>query len=414
MKIAITDPISSGSLLARRAKELGHIAVELRTFDAHSEYYTRGYDPSIFESTIEYNGDDAAAVHALRDVDRLIVGADSGVAVTERLKLYRGELKNDPNTILARSDKVEQSLRFSAAGLSVVPQAYFTVTEIDGALRFARSRGFPGRPMVLKPRASGGTNNVKLVATNDEFLAGFHSISRATSLYTRPNGGAIVMDYLHPADADEFVVDAVSAEGEHFITDIWRYEKEPLNGTPAMYRSMHLVPFEDARGLTDYSRGLLDAAGYRQGASHAEVWRTKSGFFPVEVGFRLPGLITRISADATGRDQIDLTLDAMLEPEGFLRFVNSSSDLSLRRAASVIFLASPKRGTLRGPFPAQDVKRLPSFHSMAIKAVHIGDAYDQTVDVATIAGWVGLLHHDPDIIAKDIAVLREIETQLYR
>ncbi|GIQ75956.1 ATP-grasp domain-containing protein [Bradyrhizobium sp. RD5-C2] len=412
MKIAVTDPISSGSLLARRAQQLGHSVIELRTFDARSEYYTRGYDPSIFERTIEYDGDDAAAIHALRDVDRIIVGADSGVAITDRLKLYRGELKNDPKTILARSDKVEQALQFDAAGLSVVPQKYFTADEIDAALRFAQSRGFPERPMVLKPRASGGTNNVRLVGDAGEFAAAFHAVSSAKSLYERPNGGVLVMDYLHPEEAEEFVVDAVSAEGEHFVTDIWRYEKAPLNGTPAMYRSMQLVSFEDAQGLTDYARDLLDAVGYREGASHAEVWRTDKGFRPVEIGFRLPGLITRISADATGRDQIDLTLKAALDPLQLIRSLRASTD---RRAtpASVVFLASPMKGRLQRPFPAETVRALPSFHSMAIKAQQVGDTYNETVDVATIAGWIGLLHDDPATIAKDVATLREIEHQLY-
>jgi hypothetical protein len=95
-----------------------------------------------------------------------------------------------------------------------------------------------------------------------------------------------------------------------------------------------------------------------------------------------------------------------------IRSLRASTD---RRAtpASVVFLASPKKGRLQSPFPAETVRALPSFHSMAIKAQQVGDTYNETVDVATIAGWVSLLHEDLATIAKDMATLREIEHQLY-
>jgi biotin carboxylase len=403
--IAITDPISSAALLAKRAREEGNDVVEIRTFDKHSEYYTRACDPSVPSRTVEYDGDDASALHELAGTDRILVGADSGVAITERLQLYRGELKNDPARIMARTDKVEQARAVRAAGLEVVPQSFFMLREETAALAFARRLGFP---VVLKPRASGGTNNVRLAQDEVSFVGWFRVIGSAKSLYDRVNGGAIVMAYVDPRDAQEFVVDMVGFDGVHFVTDAWRYEKEALNETPAMYRAMHLLSAAEAIPYVAYTRKVIDALGHRAGAVHAELWRTEAGIRLVEVGFRLPGLITKLSAAATGRDQVQWTLDSGLwRPAPKVPILPTGS-----RHAAVVFLAATRDGVLRTDLP--DFSCLRSLHSVSLKASRAGDHYSRTVDVGTMAGWVALLHNDSAVIAEDIAAVREMERRSFQ
>ena len=406
--IAIGDPISSATRLAAAAKRRGYRVVEFRTFSKDSEYYQRSYDGSLFDSVFEYQGDDAQALHALRDAEHIIVGADSSVQFVERLNLYRRELQNDPTKILARSDKVEQSRHFQDAGLPVVTQEYFTDAAL--ALQYAVGRGFP---QVLKPRASGGTNNVLLAQNEAEFKECFLRIANAKSLYDRPNEGALVMDYIDPGLADEFVVDAVSCQGRHVVTDIWKYEKAALNGTPAMYRAMRLIPWDDAIQESSFAFQMLDAAGYRQGASHTELWRL-AGYqnLPVEVGFRLPGLITTLSAQATGRDQVELTLDSILDPHEFHRKTTAYEDMAVPKLAAVVFLAALRTGFLVEPVPVNAIQALRSYHSSGIKATRLGDRLDRTVDLATMAGWVALCHEDAGALEEDIATLQALEPQI--
>jgi len=410
--IAIGDPVSSASRLAHRAKLRGYSVIELRTFDSKSEYYSRNYDPRLFDGMVEYRGDDAMALHDLRHVEHILIGADSSVAIVERLNLFRGQLHNDPEKILARSDKVELALHLRAAGLPVAEQRYFRSTEARQALQYAKERGFPQKLQVIKPRASGGTNNVLLPTNEDEFLTKFDLVANALSLYARPNGGVLVMDYVSPAESVEYVVDAVSHDGTHFVTDVWTYQKEPLNGTPAMYRSMKLMSQESAAREIDFAFRMLDAAGHRQGASHIELWKTPHGHLPVEIGFRLPGLITQVAADATGLDQIDFTLDSALDPEAFHTRLKAHRLEPTNRAAAVVFIASRRAGTLAEDAPIDDVKALRSYHSSAFKAIRAGDPLVLTTDVATIGGWVALCHERTDVVEKDLEFLRSIEQRL--
>jgi biotin carboxylase len=410
MKIAIGDPVSSAARLAQEAKRRGFEVVEVRTFSEYAEYYSRNYNSKLFDRLVEYRGDDAQALAELQDVDAVLVGADSCVAAIERINLFRGQAANAPDKILARCDKVEQAKAFAAAGIPVVPQRYFRANETESALRYANMRGYP---QVLKPRASGGTNSVYLANDDAEFRAFFEAVSQAKSLYDRPNGGALVMNYVDPNTAREIVVDAVSCDGRHVITDVWAYEKTRMNGTPAMYRAMRTVPFEDAGAEIAFALRMLNAAGYRQGASHTELWHTAEGqLLPVEVGFRLPGLITQVSADVTGRDQVALTLDSYVDPSAFHKKSDTFAAVDARRCAgAVVFLTADRATQVQSDAPMDRLRALPSYHSSSLKAEKAGDQVAKTVDVASIVGWVALAHASVGQIEHDIAVIRELERQ---
>ncbi len=425
-KIMIGDPVSSAGKKAARLKARGYSIFEFRTFSAYSEYYTRGYKPELFDGTYEFDGDDAKAIAYMRDndIERLMIGADSSIKDVERINHTLGRLPNDPNKITARFDKVCQAEAYAAAGIPMAGYAYFDADEEEKAADYAEGR----YPIVLKPRASGGTNNVLLAHDRDEFRVKFRIVAAAKSLYDRPNGGVLVMEYIPPDAARERVVDAVSCpingtDALHVITDCWEYVKEPMNGTPAMYRAMRALSFDEAAEEIRFARRMLKAVGHRQGESHMEIWRLTdprlmakygSTHLPVEGAYgRLPGLINELSAEATGRDQIELALDCALDP--FVFFSQTShmpSSGPLRKAAAIVFLACKQEGRLKMNPPIDAVKAMASYHSGHFKAIKAGDRLTQTVDVGTLAGWVGLCHEDPNVLERDMAAIRAMEADL--
>jgi hypothetical protein len=223
-------------------------------------------------------------------------------------------------------------------------------------------------------------------------------------------------------------VDAVScpingSDAQHVITDCWEYVKEPMNGTPAMYRAMRALSFDEAAEEIRFALRMLKAVGHRQGESHMEIWRLTdprliakygSTHLPVEGAYgRLPGLINELSAEATGRDQIELALDSALDPFVFLA---QSSHMPpsgpLRKAAAIVFLACKHEGGLKANPPIEAIKAIASYHSGHFKAVKAGDRLAQTVDVGTLAAWVGLCHEDPSVLERDMAAVRAMETDL--
>jgi hypothetical protein len=425
-KVAIGDPVSSASKKAARLKARGVEVVEFRTFNRYSEYYTRSYNPELFAATYEFDGDNEKAIAYLKanGIEHLIIGADSSIKAVERINHRLGRLKNDPAKIDARYDKLAQALAYSADGLPVVGQEFFSVDQEDEALAYAEGR----YPQVLKPRASGGTNNVLLAWDRGEFRDAFRKIGASKSLYDRPNGGALIMDYIPPGATRERVVDAVSCpingtDAHHVITDCWEYEKVPMNGVPALYRAMRALSFDEAADEIHFARRMLKAVGHRQGESHLEIWRLDdpdlvraygSRNLPVEGAYgRLPGLITELSAAATGRDQTELALDSVLDP--FVFFAQAQhmpASGPLRKAAAIVFLASNRDGLLKSNPPLAAVKALASYHSSFFKAMRVGDRLQKSVDVATLAGWVGLCHEDPAVVERDMAMVQAMEPEL--
>lgn len=425
-RIMIGDPVSSAAKKAARLKARGYDVFEFRTFSPYSEYYTRGYKRELITGTYEFDGDDerAIAFMANEGIDTLMIGADSSIKDVERINHRLGRLSNDPAKIGARFDKVDQMQAYSAAGIPMAGYAYFDASQEEQAVAYAEGR----YPIVLKPRASGGTNNVLLAHDRNEFRAKFRIVAAAKSLYDRPNGGVLVMEFIPPHAARERVVDAVSCpingqEAYHIITDCWEYTKAAMNGTPAMYREMRALSFDEAVDEIHFALRMLKAVGHRQGESHMEIWRLTdprlidkygSTHLPVEGAYgRLPGLINELSAEATGRDQIDLALNSVLDPVAFFaqsRHMPPSG--SLRKAAAIVFLACEQEGNLKSRPPIDAIKAMPSYHSGQFKALKTGDYLMKTVDVGTLAGWVGLCHEDAAIIERDLAAIRAMEDEL--
>ena len=78
---------------------------------------------------------------------------------------------------------------------------------------------------------------------------------------------------------------------------------------------------EEGKILIDYTRGALDAIGIKNGPSHGEIMMTSEGPCLVEINCRAHGWngiwITLARALTGGYCQIDMTADALLNPEAF-------------------------------------------------------------------------------------------------
>jgi len=415
-KIAIADPVSSGAKLARRAQQRGYDIVELRTVDASEEFYSRGYDPSTFVRLVEHRGDFDSTLLQLEDVEHVLAGADSSVAVVEQLNLRRGQLQSEAALLDARADKREFARVLERSGIRTVRQELFV--DVEKAVAFAYGR----YPIVLKPRASGGTQGVTLAGSEGELRQQFARIVGGKSLYGRPNAEALLMDYVPLGATQELVVDTVSSKGRHVVTDTWAYEKVAMHGVPAMYRVMRTVPMAEMREEIAFTLRMLDALGHRQGPAHAELWRVDdpaqrarfgADHLPVEIGFRLPGVITELAAEAFGRDQVELSLDAVLAPERFAESMERWALIGgMRRHAAVVFLASRRDGLLERDLDTKGLLASPSYHSSSFKALHAGDMLQRTVDLGTIVGWVGLVNEDRAALERDIANVQALELEL--
>lgn len=122
----------------------------------------------------------------------------------------------------------------------------------------------------------------------------------------------------------EYVVDAVSRDGQHKIVAIWAYDRRPVNGASFVCFGQRLLTMDDpcTRELVEYQKRVLTALDIVNGPSHGEVkW---SGGEPVlvEVGARChgaEGAWIPAAQGVYGYNQAQITADLYLDQQSFDR-----------------------------------------------------------------------------------------------
>jgi biotin carboxylase len=259
-----------------------------------------------------------------------------------------------------------------------------------------------GGRIVVKPTRSARNDGVTFCDTPEESVAAYQKIVQSVNIYGARNDSVVAQEYMSGV---EYIVNTVSCQGHHRVSDLWRYTKITVNGVPDRINGMSSVPSDDPHhaNLRTYAFAVLDALGIRHGPAHVELMRTAGGVRLVEVGARLCGEdVAHYAQMATGESQIDRTVQAYLDPARFLAEYQSPYRLS--HHAAMVFMASPVEGTLRS-YPLMPlVEGLDSFQGSSIK-VEPGELLRRTVDDGSEPLMVGLSHVDEARLAQDFATM---------
>jgi biotin carboxylase len=146
-----------------------------------------------------------------------------------------------------------------------------------------------GGQIVVKPIRSAAGDCVSFCDTPADSVAAYERILATDNVFSIRNEGVVAQEYLV---GGEYVVDTVSRDGQHHVTDFWKYDKITANGITDLTVGCTLLPrrgeVQDA--LLPYACDVLDALGIAYGAAHMEVKLTPTGPCLVEVGARMAGL----------------------------------------------------------------------------------------------------------------------------
>jgi biotin carboxylase len=353
---------------------------------------------------IRHDGDLAvtsAALGAL-GVGFVVAGQESGVLLADELSAALGTPGNGMTRPRARRDKYEMALAVQDAGLAVA--ASFATPSGQEAAAWAESLG--SWPVVLKPLASAGTDNVRICHTAEQVVAEHAAIMASTDRYGLPNKAVLAQEYLH---GDEYFVNTVSRDGVHHLVEVWRYYKRAIAGGRWMYDHEEPVRLDDpgVAGLVDYALAVLDALEIRNGAAHTEVMLTPTGPVLVECGARMggshnPDVVSR----CVGTNQIECLALAIARPaEVIERRLPTYRPRSYLRYVTLI---SPEDGVVPDADGFAPVRELPSFLEMVL-TTPAGRPAPRTVDLATSMGYVYLESDDPEQVETDYRRLRDLE-----
>ncbi|GLY25189.1 ATP-grasp domain-containing protein [Micromonospora sp. NBRC 101691] len=400
--VVMVDVYAPTMRLARAFADAGCAVVRVRSTPEIPAVYQGHADPAaeaLFVDTIVHSGDVESTGKAVADHDpvAVVTGGELGVELADRLSETLGLTSNGTRHSAARRDKYRQIAAVRAAGLPTARQ--LLVTDADELDDWHRELG---ARVVVKPVRSAGNDGVAFCDTPAESVAAYRAVAGARNIFSLPNDAVVAQEYLA---GTEYVVNTVSRDGRHRATDVWRYTKISANGVRDRISGAVLVapdaPVRDT--LVRYAAGVLDALDVRHGPAHHEIMLTADGPRLVEVGVRLCGADTAAQALlALGESQVERTVQAYLDPAGFLAAVDDPQQL--RRHVAMAFLTAPVTGTLRG-YPLLDrVRELESLHEIQI-GVRPGQRLPLTVDDTTEPMMVVLAHPRAEVVERDLATV---------
>ncbi|MDG4795547.1 ATP-grasp domain-containing protein [Micromonospora sp. WMMD1082] len=396
--IALVDPYGAVNKLAAAFTEAGLECVRVQSTPQPPPSYGEA-DLSGYTDNIVHDRDFdhlVARLAALRPV-AVVVGSEVGVEFTDRLNEVLGLPGNGTALSEARRDKFVQVETLRAAGLPTTRQ--LRVTDPDQLADWHRQMG--GR-IVVKPVRSARNDGVAFCDTPEQSQAAYHHIMSRDSVFDVPNEGVVAQEYLRGV---EFVVNTVSCQGRHRITDTWRYQKITVNGILDRINGMTSTSPTDPdwESVAEYSYQVLDALGIQYGPVHLEVMLTADGPRLVEAGARLCGAdVARYAVLLTGESQIDRTAQAYADPDRFI--AEHRKPYALDNHGAMAFFASPVEGLLRGYPHVHLIEELASCQGVTLR-FKVGERLVRTVDDESEPVTVGLIHPDRSVVLQDFATV---------
>jgi biotin carboxylase len=401
--VVIVEPLSSGIELAPAFKTRGvqSVAVTLKTSD------WTGFGAKIQTADfIEIIPEQPNLVDILKKFDPLAIipGAEEGVPLAEALALaMTPHFANDPKKSQNRLHKALMQEALQNAGVPAL-KTINTASE-DAVEDWIKTSQLLDRPLIVKPAASAGSDNVFHIPARGDWRRAFNSVLCEPSKITgKTNETAVVQEQ---AVGTEFAVGTVSANGKHYLAHLIKYNKMSFNGRETVYDRVEFVPYsEEAYGqLFEYTKKALDALGIRWGAAHNEIMLTKDGPRLIETGARMcGGPVVGFAREASGSSQADKLVEIYADGDV------STKEYAFKKTVMPVFLKSPIRGKISNAEVFDKVSELPTFLNENIWFKN-GDEVPQTVDYLTSIGIIALAGNR-HLVMSDYKRIRSMESEL--
>ncbi|WNI16163.1 ATP-grasp domain-containing protein [Actinacidiphila sp. ITFR-21] len=402
--VAIVDAYSSARFLASEFRRRGYKCMHIRSAPVVNASYARSYHPEDFVAEVVHQGDTArtAAIVAEFGPLCLLPGIESGVELADALSEALHLRTNGTQLSGSRRDKYLMGERIRAAGVPTAEQ--ILATDLDTLLNWQKKSD--GRMVVLKPLRSAGNDGVRFCDGADQVRAAFETLIGTDSALGTHNTEVLAQEYLPGA---EYLVNTVSFDGRHHVTDLWRMHHLSANGVRDLGAGAVLLPRHGVEqdALVDYAVRVLDALGVRNGPAHSEVKLTPDGPRLIETAARICGADLHIPVRAaTGASQIEWTADAYVDPDRFR--AGWADDYELSRHAGLVNMISPTAGELANYPRMAELQALDSFHSLTLSA-QPGGAIHRTVDDWTYPMRVFYVHALESTVMHDILSTRHMD-----
>ncbi len=402
--IAIVDAYSSASKLPPLLKEWGCRVIHVKSCTEIPEIYKKSYRPHDFQVNLEFTGDTGSLADKLRllGVTDIIAGAESGIAVADRLAEMAGLPGNPSATSTLRRNKYLMGEAIKKHGINAVLQE--EISSVEEARSVARAWNI--WPLVIKPLDSAGSDGVAICHDEAQLVTGCRQLLKKRNRLDIPNSKILLQERMF---GQQYIVNTLSFYGKHYITEMWCDNRREIIGAGLIYDYEvlidHIAP--EWGQLRAYALQVLQALDVRYGPCHIEIMMTTDGPKLIELGARMQGGISSAAiVEAIGESHLTLTARLLCEPEKLLN--DLATPYKIRKHIMTVALIVQNGGEIVGSRLESLVGNLPSFSLFLIKP-GVGDVIARTIDLFTCPGIIYLLSDSADQIMRDYRQIRQWE-----
>jgi biotin carboxylase len=399
---AIVDPYSTGAHLQAEFAARGWPSVAVlstpgipRMLGAykHADRY--------LEVITGPDADQVAAALRKYPVSAAIPGSETGVPFADELAERLGLPGNGTARSASRRDK--QAMAEALVRHGVRAPRTIAAADPESMVRWADERNL--WPIVVKPPGSSGSDGVTFCATPPQARAAFGRLYRRSHRYGGRDDVVLAQELLA---GQQFIVNTVSVNGDHYVAEIWEDTRRPAAGGVAYDVEKLLTPGgEPQEALARYVPQVLDALGIAWGPAHSEVMLTSSGPVLIETGARMSGAFLPDSVRAaTGHNHVTLTVDCYTDPARLTALIGRP--YPVRRQLWTAALIAPYDGHLAADGAVAELYGLPTLHDV-IGDLSPGRPVSRTVDLKTAPAGLYLIADDAAELHRDYARIRYLE-----
>lgn len=410
--IVICEGCSSAALYVEEAFLRGYDIIVVnpsqskRSFNIYRELFKDSTGDKAEFIEVKDESDYESLIERLRksDVVAVVAGSEYGVSYADRIAKDLNLNGNDPETTYLRISKYGMYEALKKAGIRRIETAIVKNEEdID---RFWDDNRIENAFMKLNVSASSFGN--KLCKTREESKEYFRSMPKSSNLWG-DDSEILIQEYI---DGTEYIVNTVSCNGRHYITDIWKSIKITTDDGRSIFVACTVVMSAEAgiQELVNYAFKVLDATGFKFGPCHGEYKIDKKGPVLIETNARPMGanMRSKYLDECLGHHITDIALNAYIVP----RYFDAAGDKLYRPKAmgAMVMLAIPK--DMDADLTPLEIimKHMKTYRSCEPPIVRGLKHYEKTIDLETSPHTVKLCGCENDV-RKDINILQTLEFQ---
>ncbi len=249
------------------------------------------------------------------DVAYVVPGGDPGVVLADQLAAHYGLRGNDPSTTWRRHEKYGMHQSLKENGLR-----YMETRKVhcEGDIHsFWTEKGCDAA--VMKFSESAASYGVKICRSLEESIDHYHHMQTLHGLTGGEHSDILIQEFI---DGDQYVVNTVSREGTHMVTEVLRCPRVVVDGASLYFSGTLIMEITaEIQPLVDYALKVLDAVDFKNGICHSEYLIDSKGPILIETNPRAMGglLDTDITKRSLGRTYLEFLLTAYDDPETFER-----------------------------------------------------------------------------------------------